>query len=91
MSMPNYVCKLYILGVTMENVAQWNSHFLISTNLKLVDTSKEYENGYAKCIKVQKNHYLWEMYKQRYQICADIKIDFWTYIDKIINFFSWLF
>ena len=37
----------------------------VDSNWKLVDTTKEYEDGYAKCIQVQENHYRWEMYKQK--------------------------
>ena len=40
-------------------------HIKIKSIWKLVDTTKEYVDGYSKCIKVQQDNYRWEMYKHK--------------------------
>ena len=46
----------------------YHIYIVFHLDWKLVDTTKEYEDGYAKFIQVQQNHYRWEMYKQKYKI-----------------------
>ena len=61
-----YSIVLYSTFISVDDIHKLKACRFI---WKLVDTTKEYEDGYVKCIQVQQNPYRAEMHKQKYKIC----------------------